>query len=105
MYEGIDNIGVAVEDLDTALAFYETLGFETERYSEADAQVTPTDGTYLYVFETEGGGSVARDGALFDNQVGIDHSSVGVDDVDETYETLSDAGVEFFMEPPTGASG
>lgn len=101
MYEGIDNIGVAVEDLDAALQFYETVGFETERYSEADAQVTPADGTSLFVFETEGGGTVARDGELFDNPVGIDHISVLVDDVEETYETLSDAGIEFFMDPTT----
>ncbi|MFB6171085.1 MAG: VOC family protein [Haloarculaceae archaeon] len=103
MHEGIDNVGVAVADLDAALAFYETLGFECEPYSDVDAQVAPGDGAYLYVFETEGGAGVERGGDLFENPVGIDHVSVRVDDVDETCESLSAAGVEFFLAPTTEA--
>lgn len=101
MYEAVDNIGVAVADLDAALEFYETLGFEYERYSDRDAQVSPADDTYLYVFETEGDDAAERDGELFENPVGIDHVSLRVDDVDETYESLSEAGVDFFQEPVT----
>ena len=101
MYHGLDNVGVAVADLDDALGFYETLGFECEPYSETDARVTPGDGAYLYVFETERGGEPGRDTDLGSNPVGIDHVSIRVDDVDDVYGTLLDRGVEFVMEPVT----
>lgn len=102
MYQGLDNVGVAVADLDEALGFYETLGFDCEPYSETDARVTPAEGSaYLYVFQTEGGGEVGRDEDLQSNPVGIDHVSIRVDDVDEVYETLLSRGVEFVMEPVT----
>lgn len=102
MYQGLDNVGVAVADLDEALGFYETLGFDCEPYSETDARVTPAGGSaYLYVFETEGGGEVGRDADLGSNPVGIDHVSFRVDDVDEVYETLLERGVEFVLKPTT----
>lgn len=104
MYEAIDNIGVAVTDLEAALDFYETLGFECDQYSDADARVAPTaadDETYLYVFETDSNESLERDGDLFTNPVGVDHISVRIEDVDNTYESLTDAGVDFFQTPTT----
>lgn len=60
MYEAVDNIGVAVADLEAAIRFYDTLGFEYERYSDTDAQVSPVNGTYFYVFETDGNNDVER---------------------------------------------
>lgn len=101
MYEAVDNIGVAVADLEAAIRFYDTLGFEYERYSDTDAQVSPVNGTYLYVFETDGNNDVERDGNLFENPVGLDHISIRTDNVDKTYESLLDAGVEFFSPPST----
>jgi catechol 2,3-dioxygenase-like lactoylglutathione lyase family enzyme len=103
MYEAVDNIGIAVTDIDEAIEFYETLGFDVERYSEQDAQVTPTeDSAYFYVFEsTADGPSADRDSDLFSNPVGIDHVSIRVDDVDETYNELSREGVEFMFQPTT----
>lgn len=101
MYHGLDNVGVAVADIDEALGFYETLGFDCEPHSETDARVTPGVGAYLYVFEPAGGGEVGRDDDLGSNPVGIDHVSIRVDDVDEVYETLRERGVEFLLESVT----
>jgi catechol 2,3-dioxygenase-like lactoylglutathione lyase family enzyme len=101
MYEAVDNIGVAVADLDSALEFYETLGFECERYSDSDGRVVPAEETYFYLFETTSENPVERDGDLGDNPVGIDHLSIRVEDVDQTYESLVDTGVDFFSPPTT----
>lgn len=101
MYQAVDNIGVAVADLESALDFYETLGFECERYSESDGQVSPAADTYLYVFETHGPDAAPRSADLFSNPVGIDHISIRVDDVDQTYDDLAARGVEFFQPPVT----
>ena len=103
MYQGLDNVGIAVADIDEAVAYYETLGFEAERYSEIDARVdVAEDGAYLYVYETDADGdTTGRDGDSRTNPVGIDHVSVGVEDVDEVHETLTDRGVEFVREPRT----
>ena len=103
MYQGLDNVGVAVADIDEALSYYETLNFEAERYSDIDARVdVADDGAYLYVYETEAEGDhTGRDGDSRTNPVGIDHVSIRVDDVDEVYKTLTDRGVEFVREPRT----
>lgn len=103
MYQGLDNVGIAVSDIDEALSYYGTLGFEAERYSEIDARVdVAEDGAYLYVYETDSEETTTgRDGDSRTNPVGIDHVSVRVDDVDEVYETLADRGVEFVREPRT----
>lgn len=103
MYQGLDNVGIAVADIDEALSYYETLGFQTERYSEIDARVDVADGgAYLYVYETDSDeATTGRDGDSRTNPVGIDHVSVEVDDVDDVYETLSERGAEFVREPRT----
>jgi len=101
MCQAIDNVGIAVSELDAALEFYESLGFECERFSDQDARVALADDAYLYVFETDADGAVERDGDRFDNPVGIDHVSVRVDDADAAYESLTDDGVDFFQAPTT----
>jgi catechol 2,3-dioxygenase-like lactoylglutathione lyase family enzyme len=103
MYEAVDNIGIAVTDLDMALEFYETLGFQCEPYSEMDARVDPSDSseTYFYVFETNSDDSLDRDANFDTNPPGHDHVSIRVADVDATVESLEDDAVEFFLEPTT----
>lgn len=101
MYQGIDNVGIAVSDLDAALKFYKSLRFECERFSDRDARVAPANDAYLYMFETDVDGTVQRDGDLFDNPVGIDHVSVRVADADAAYESLTNDGVDFFQAPAT----
>jgi catechol 2,3-dioxygenase-like lactoylglutathione lyase family enzyme len=97
----VDNIGIAVTDLDAAVSFYEQLGFEVDRYSSEEAAVRPaSESAYLYVFETNNETTTHRDAELFDNPVGIDHISVRVDDVDQTYRNRKD-DVAFFLEPMT----
>lgn len=106
MIDALDNVGIAVTDLDDALEFYETLGLETDRYSESDARVDPAgteDDPYLYVFETGGDEAASRNGDLFTNPAGIDHVSIRVTDVDETVAELEAEGVEFFQAPTTEA--
>jgi catechol 2,3-dioxygenase-like lactoylglutathione lyase family enzyme len=97
----VDNIGIAVTDLDAAVSFYEQLGFEVDRYSSEEAAVRPaSESAYLYVFETNNETTTHRDAELFDNPVGIDHISVRVDDVDQTYRNRKE-DVAFFLEPTT----
>jgi catechol 2,3-dioxygenase-like lactoylglutathione lyase family enzyme len=76
----VDNIGIAVTDLDAAVSFYEQLGFEVDRYSSEEAAVRPaSESAYLYVFETNNETTTHRDAELFDDPVGIDHVSVRVE--------------------------
>ncbi|GAB7011020.1 VOC family protein [Halorubrum trueperi] len=97
----VDNIGTAVTDLDAAVSFYEQLGFEVERYSSEEAAVRPApESASLYVFEIDNETTTHRDAELFDNPVGIDHVSVRVEDVDQTYRNRKE-DVAFFLEPTT----
>ncbi len=97
-YEKLDYLGVAVDDLDETLDFFDTLGFDSDRYSETEAMVTPAaDSAYLYLFETVKDGAPGRDEDFRTNPVGLDHVSFRVKDVDETYETLRNRGIDFLF--------
>ena len=96
MITGIDNIGVAVADLPSTVAFYQRLGF-TKAF-ENDRGITMVLGSAkLFLFSASTSlNSVPR--SLTDiqsNPPGIDHISFLVDDVDKTYDELIAANVEF----------
>jgi catechol 2,3-dioxygenase-like lactoylglutathione lyase family enzyme len=101
--KGIDNVGIAVRDLDAVAGFFEhTVGLDVTRDDEGrprSASVQTGD-RYLYVFETGGGPApVQRGGDLTTNSPGLDHVSFAVDDVDGAYASLRRRGVPFEGEP------
>jgi catechol 2,3-dioxygenase-like lactoylglutathione lyase family enzyme len=103
--EGIDNVGIAVGDLDRVTEFFaKQLGLEVEKYEDAvppAATVTVGD-RYLYVFAASGDPSAAtREASLSTNSPGLDHISFRVPDVDGEVERLRERGVEFEGEPET----
>jgi methylmalonyl-CoA/ethylmalonyl-CoA epimerase len=103
--EGIDNVGIAVRDLDAVAGFFdEKVGLEVERDESGEprsATVKLGDG-YLYVFETEGEPNGARrESTLTANPPGPDHLSFRVADVDAEVVRLRLRGVVFEGEPET----
>ncbi|MFQ5595372.1 MAG: VOC family protein [Anaerolineae bacterium] len=92
MIRGIDNVGVAVSDLEASLGFYQTLGFESEYQDEFSAMVKA--GTaHLYLFATDNDASLSRSFDLEGNPRGIDHISLLVEDVDALCNELEAQGV------------
>lgn len=103
--EGLDNIGIAVRDLDAVSEFFaDKLGLKVERDDSGEprsASVYIGD-HYLYIFESSGAvADVHRVGALTENTPGIDHISFRVSDVDREFEQLKARGVPFDGEPET----
>jgi len=113
------HFGITVTDLDAALAFYrEELGLELiERFSvsgegfetgvgvpdaEADFAHLELGDARLELVAYDPQGEDRRGGAV--NDAGAKHLGVGVESVQEVYESLSDT-VETLSEPQTTASG
>jgi methylmalonyl-CoA/ethylmalonyl-CoA epimerase len=107
MIERIDNLGVAVTDLERALAFYQQLGFRVEDREEETPSATLAAGeARLWVFQTRSRAAATRDLSLTDNPPGLDHVSFWVGDVDAAAERLRTAGLSLESEPadqPWGA--
>jgi catechol 2,3-dioxygenase-like lactoylglutathione lyase family enzyme len=101
MVQGLDNVGVAVRDLEQALAFFcDQLQLELAYRDDASRSAGVNTGTSsLYVFETSGPDGPQRTADYTGNPTGVDHLSFAVDDVDATYRELQERGVTFFMEP------
>jgi catechol 2,3-dioxygenase-like lactoylglutathione lyase family enzyme len=95
---GIDNVGLAVTDVDRTARFYETLGWQVLDSSPRGATLG-AGASKLFVFKAVEGDAVARESNPFANPPGIDHVSMLVDDVDETYERLRRDGIEFTQPP------
>ena len=99
MFTRIDHIGVAVEDLDAAMALYET-SFEMELAHRETVEDQGVEAVLLDVGEghvellrplgpdTAVGKYLARKGP------GLHHVAYAVDDIDATLERLSEAGLE-----------
>lgn len=98
---GLDNVGVAVRDLDRSLAFYgDQLQLEIAYRDDGSRSAgLNTGSSSLYFFETAGLDGPRRTPEYVRNPIGIDHLSFAVDDVDAVYLKLRMRGVEFFMEP------
>ncbi len=105
--ERIDNVAVAVTDLERALAFYRALGFEVEdREAETPSATVAVGGARLWLFQTRSRATAARDLSLTGNPPGFDHVSLWVGDVDAAVERLKAAGLSLESEPadqPWGA--
>jgi methylmalonyl-CoA/ethylmalonyl-CoA epimerase len=105
--KGIDNVGVAVRDLDAVVEFFRTaVGLQVtgpEDGHPRSASITVGD-RYLYVFETESASQPPkRADDLTANPPGLDHLSFTVDDVDEAFTALGGRGVRFDGQPETVA--
>ena len=105
---GIDNVGIAVRNLDAVTGFFEdAVGLEVTRDDEGQprsASVQAGD-RYLYVFETSAApGGAHRDAKLAANAPGLDHVSFSVADVDTAFAALRERGVPFEGEPETVAA-
>jgi methylmalonyl-CoA/ethylmalonyl-CoA epimerase len=108
MFERIDHVGVAVEDLDAAIELYET-GFEMEL---AHRETVPSQGVEAVLLDvgdghvellrplgpdTAVGKFVAKRGP------GLHHVAYAVEDIDAALDRLKDEGVELIdTEPRTG---
>ena len=111
MFERIDHIGVAVEDLDQAVALYgERLGMELQHRETVEDQ--GVEAVLLGVGEshvellrplgpdTAVGKFLARSGP------GLHHVAYGTDDIESALESVRDAGLELIDEHPrTGIRG
>lgn len=89
MIQGINNIGIAVSQLQKSLEFYTRLGFEIGYQTETSASVR-AGSVVLYLFETSSREHLERELSLVHNPLGIDHISLDVPDVDQYYEQLKD---------------
>ena len=101
----IDNIGVAVRDVEAVASFFErNLGMTVERYEEAQpsSAVVRIGQQYLYLFQTTDTAAPARrNPELSANPPGVDHISFTVSDVDASYALLCERGVQFDDPPAT----
>lgn len=103
MLKGIDNVGVAVTDLNRSIAFYEKLGFTRGQDYEADVRgCSMTCGSaVLFLFQTQQAKpqAVKREPTLAQNPPGLDHISFLVEDINKLYTELKAKGVVFLGEP------
>jgi len=103
--EGIDNIGIAVRDLDRVAGFFaDMLGLAVERDDEGEPRsaTVHVGDRYLYVFETTGElAGARREATLTANAPGLDHVSFRVADVDAEAARLRERGLELDGEPQT----
>ena len=111
MFGRIDHIGVAVEDIDAALALYER-SFEMALAHRETVEEQGVEAVLLDVGEghvellaplgpdTPVGKFMAKNGA------GLHHVAYAVDDIDATLERISAAGIRLIdSEPRTGIRG
>lgn len=100
MIHRLDNAGVAVTDLDLALAFYERLGFEvSNRESDTPSATLIAGQVKLWIFQTAGGPAAPRSPDLVGTPAGFDHLSFWVGDVDRAVVDMKAHGLELEMEP------
>ena len=106
----LDHIGIAVRDLDTALAFYrDALGLEVGEAEEVPservrAQFLPLGETALELLEaTDEGSAIAR--SIERRGPGIHHITLRVADLAATLAGLRDRGVRLVDESPRPGAG
>jgi methylmalonyl-CoA/ethylmalonyl-CoA epimerase len=106
----LDHIGIAVRDLNEALAFYrDALGLEVGEIEEVPsqqvrAQFLPLGDAALELLEaTSGGSAIAR--SIERRGPGIHHITLRVDDLAATLATLRERGVRLVDEHPRPGAG
>lgn len=106
----IDHIGIAVQDLETALAPYvEGLGMEVDHVEEVPTErvriaMLPIGETMLELLEPQDPESAIAKFIERKGQ-GIHHIALAVDDVEASLESLKAAGVRLIDERPRPGAG
>lgn len=106
----IDHIGIAVNELESAIKTYTTMGFEYEKTEEVDDQKVRTaffkvGESHVELLEaTDPSSPIAK--FLDRRGPGIHHICVEVDDLDEALATYKSEGIRMAQEEPSiGAGG
>ena len=106
----LDHVGIAVRDLDTALAFYrDALGLEIEGVEEVPSQqvrarFVPVGAVRLELLEaTSPGSAIAR--SIERRGPGLHHLTLRVDDLGAVLEQLKTRGVRLIDEQPRPGAG
>ena len=105
----VDHVGIAVENLDESVKFYESLGFKASGYevvAEQKVKVAflPCGDSELELLEsTEPDGPIAR--FIEKNGPGIQHIAIRVDDIDKALEELKEKGVRLIDQTPRYGAG
>jgi len=106
----IDHLGVAVQSLDAALAFYrEQLGFqasprETVEQEKVNVVMLPAGGPRIELLEATGPDSVIAK-FIEKRGEGLHHLALKVPDLAATVERLKTYGARLLNEPRAGAGG
>jgi len=106
----IDQIAIAVEDLDEALALYERAFGLTPEYRErvdsdgVEEAMLNVNGVYIQLLQaTRDDSPIAK--YLAKNGPGLHHLGFGVDSVADTLDHLRDEGVRLIDEAPRPGGG
>ena len=106
----IDQIAIAVEDLDESLAFYERAFGLTPEYREVvdsdgvEEAMLNVGGVYIQLLQaTRDDSPIAK--SLAKNGPGLHHLGFGVDSVGGTLDHLRDEGVRLIDEEPRRGGG
>lgn len=96
MIQGLDNVGLAVSDVDRMLDFYTaTLGFSAER-GESDAWLTlGTLTIYLFATHPRDTQRIERTADLYTDPPGLDHLALRVTSLEQASADLEAKGVNF----------
>jgi methylmalonyl-CoA/ethylmalonyl-CoA epimerase len=105
----IDHLGIAVPDLEQAVAAYEALGFRVEATHDVPTEKVrvaflPVGESHVELLEpTDPSSVIAR---FLEKRSGLHHVCVLVDDIDETLAAMRDRGVPLLDQVPrVGAGG
>jgi catechol 2,3-dioxygenase-like lactoylglutathione lyase family enzyme len=104
MLKRLDNVGVAVQEIQRTVAFYtQVLGFEGQAQGhEASLRLGDIS---LYLFESQAAATpVGRTADYYHNPVGIDHLAFEVEDIEGESAALEAMGVSF-LGPIVGNAG
>jgi methylmalonyl-CoA epimerase len=105
----IDHLGIAVRSLNTALGFYEQLGFpvslrETVEREKVNVAMLPAGGPRIELLEASEPDSVIAK-FIEKRGEGLHHVAVKVPDLATTVEHLKKHGARLLNEPRAGAGG
>src|SRR5579883_1925705 len=95
MLKRLDNIGIAVKDINRAIDFYTTrLGMEGQAQG-GEGSVRLGD-ISLYIFESKAPpAAVGRSTDFYNDPIGLDHLAFEVDDIERAGSELERRGVTF----------
>ncbi len=106
----VDHIGVAVEDLDKALEFYQgLLGIKAEGAEVVEDQKVKTaflpvgDSEIELLESTDPDGPIAK--FIEKKGAGVQHVALQVEDIEEALQELKQAGVKLIDEEPRYGAG